>query len=377
MQYDNTWEKQIWSKIDLKLQNVALRSNYKLPYTQNCGVHNDMQKTDITWWTNGFWPGLLWLMYANTKKEVYLEAAKTTEIILDEAFKTYDGLHHDVGFMWNISSGLHHALLEDHEAYVRTMMAANILASRFQLKGGYIRAWNDGIEGEKNIGWSIIDCMMNIPLLYKASRLVDDERYANIAMAHADKTMQNHVREDGSVRHIVEYNPNNGDFLKEYAGQGYAVGSSWSRGQAWALYGFGLSYTYTKKQAYLDTAKKVAHYFMANMATNKIPLCDFRSPEEPQIYDSTAGAIAACGLIEISKHVSQENEKDFYISAAKKLLQNLEAMCCDWSADTDMILQNGTERYHSDTGRHIPIIYGDYFFAEAIAKLLFPNFLAW
>jgi len=195
--------------------------------------------------------------------------------------------------------------------------------------------------------------------------------------------MRDHVRADGSVNHIVVHDTENPDtVLGTKSGQGYAVGSTWSRGAAWALYGFILSYIHTKEERYLDTAKKVAHYFITNvMATDWLPLCDFRSPAEPLIYDSTAGAIAACGLIEIAKNVP-EFEKDIYLSAAIKMLKAMEANWCNWSADEDAVLMMGTERWLPDAkdgerGQHIPIIYGDFFFAEAILKLTGSDFLPW
>ena len=368
------WAKQHLQKLDQKMQLVAKRSYNKLPYTALSGVHDDMAQANITWWTNGFWPGLMWLMYIATQNDAYKSTAEHAEELLDRAFSQYNGLHHDVGFMWNLSSGIHHRLLQDENAYTRMMLAANLLAGRYQINGGYIRAWNDGIEGEHNVGWSIIDCMMNLPLLYRASDCIGDGRFRAIAMAHADKTMQHHVRADGSVRHIVEYNPQNGDFVQDFAGQGYACGSSWSRGQAWALYGFALSYAHTQKDEYLQTAKRVAHYFIANLQNDPIPVCDFRSPKTPLIYDSTAGAIAACGFLEIAKFVS---DPDIYTDAALSILKALSARCCDWSIETDALLTMGTERYHSEKGRHIPLIYGDYFFAEALVKISLPDFLAW
>ena len=370
------WAQGVWDNIHAKMQPVAIRSYDKIPYTSHDGVHDDKKDTEITWWTNGFWPGLLWILYANTGCDTYQNAARHAEETLDQAFWQYDGLHHDVGFLWNISSGVHYELLQDKKAYARTMLAANLLAGRFRLNGGYIRAWNNGIEGDENTGWSIIDCMMNLSLLYRASRWSKDTRFEEIARAHADKTMCHHVRPDGSVRHIVEYHPQTGAFIRELGGQGYAEGSSWSRGQAWALYGFALSYTHTKDVSYLDTAKRVAHYFIANVHQDWIPCCDFRSPQDPCIYDTTAAAIAACGLIEIAKHVEQADGQ-IYQAAALQMLQTLDRDFCDWNPQTDSLLQMGTERYHSEKGRHIPIIYGDYFFIEAIAKIRFPAFLAW
>lgn len=164
------WARQVWEQIDAKLEQVSVRSAGKLPYTTDeKGVHDDKQDTDITWWTNGFWPGLLWMMYGATEKPVYRTAAETAQANLRKAFAEYDGLHHDVGFMWHISSGVQYRLTGDRRARLDAMYAASLLAARYNADGGYIRAWNDNGDGVDNRGWAIIDCMMNIPLLYWAS----------------------------------------------------------------------------------------------------------------------------------------------------------------------------------------------------------------
>lgn len=364
---------QTWEKLDCKLKQVAVRSRDKIPYTTVNGVHDDRQGKSISWWTNGFWGGLMWLMYLGSKNEEYRITAENAERLMDAAFANVAVLHHDVGFMWHIMSGANYRLTGNAEARNRNLLAAMTLASRYNISGKYIRSWNGDMAG-----WTIIDCMMNIPLLYWASRELGDPRFEKIAVAHADMAMRDHVRPDGSVAHIVSHDVENGDVIETLAGQGYAVGSSWSRGVAWALYGFVLSYIHTKKVEYLDTAKRVAHYFITNLvADDWLPIVDFRAPEEPKRYDSTAGAVAACGLIEIAKCVP-EGEQKIYLDSAIKLLRAMEERFCNWQDDEDSVLQMGTERYNSDgKGDHIPIIYGDYFFVEAILKLRGEEFLAW
>ena len=356
------WFNEVWEKLDKKLAAVAKRSFDKIPYTAVDGVHDDKSKEHISWWTNGFWPGLMWIMYDGTKKDVYKDTAINAEKILDGALEEYNGLHHDVGFMWHISSGLHYRLLGDKQSRVRTLYAANVLAGRYNIDGKFITAWN----GKSQQGWTIIDSMMNIPLLYWASREIGDARFERIAKAQADMAMRDHVRPDGSVVHIVSHDTQTGDVIETFGGQGYEVGSSWSRGQAWAVYGFALSYLHTGDEKYLDTAKKVANYFIAACCDDYLPKCDFRSPEEPVIYDSTAGAITACGLIELSKHVG-EHEKGMYLNAAVKMLKAMEEKFCNWEENVDYIVGYGTERYGN--GEHMPIIYGDFYFAEAIYML--------
>ena len=370
-------ENKIWlddtlDKIVNKISKVADKTKDKIPYTTINGTYDD-RTDDIAWWTNGFWGGMMWLMYDATKDEKYRKIAEISEEKLDKALYDYDELHHDVGFMWLPTSVANYQMTGNEKSRKRGLIAANVLAGRYNLVSEHIRAWNepDGVPGI-----AIIDCMMNIPLLYWASRMTNDPRYKYIAMKHAETTMNNHIRKDGSVKHIVIYDHEKGGLVEEQGGQGYGVGSSWSRGQSWALYGFALSYTHTNKQEYLETAKRVANYFTSCVCDDWLPKCDFRSPKNPVIYDSTAGAIAACGLIELANCVGKY-EKNMYLNSAINILKALESNFCNWDDNEDSILQMGTERYHSDKGRHIPIIYGDYYFIEAIYKLKGFEYLIW
>jgi len=331
---DQVWVSQIIDKLVAKMEWVSEKSKHKIPYTTINGTHDnriegnptDPETDGINWWTNGFWGGMMWLptSVANFIVTGNLESRK------------------------------------------RAMHAANLLAGRFNLAGGFIRAWNDQ-NGIDTRGWAIVDCMFNIPLLYWATKESGDPRFKQIAMKHADTAMTAFVRPDGSVNHIVEFDPFNGGVVKTYGGQGYEEGSSWTRGQTWALYGFMMSYIHTGKEEYLNTAKKIAHYFMANIPENGIIPIDFRQPKEPAYEDSTAAAIAACGLIEIAKVVPQ-HEKDVYLNTALKLLKALDESRSDWTKESDCILINGSAAYHNNN-RHTSIIYGDYYFMEAIFKL--------
>lgn len=379
---ERQWLNGVIKKLTQKMDLVSERSRNKIPYTTNNGVHDDRSAhnpsgddTDgICWWTNGFWGGMLWLMHHETGNEKYKEIAQISEAKLDRCFQEFYGLHHDVGFMWLPTSVANYKVTGNAESRKRALHAANLLAGRFNLAGGFIRAWNDLEEGDTR-GWAIIDCMLNIPLLYWATEETGDPRFKQIAMRHADTSMQAFVRPDGSVNHIVEFDPFNGGVVRTHGGQGYGEGSSWTRGQTWALYGFMMSYIHTGKDEYLQTAKRVAHYFMANIPEDGIIPVDFRQPEEPRLMDDTAAAIAACGFIEIAKAVGGHESRSF-VAAALKLLRTLDESRIDWSADTDHFLLNGTGAYHSDTHHHA-IIYGDFYFMEAIFKLKGNDLYLW
>lgn len=368
----NKWAQQIFEKLNVKITAQANRLGNKIPYVPENGIYPDMGEKDIVWWTNGFWAGMLWQMYHATNNDLYAKTAISNEDRLDDAFTKYTGLHHDVGFMWLHTAVANYRLTENERSKARGLHAAHLLAGRYNPRGKFIRSWN-----RDRSGWVIIDSMLNIPLLYWASDTLEDPRFNYIAQDHADKVMEYIVRPDGSVNHIGVFNPTNGDLLETPAGQGYESGSSWSRGQSWAIYGFALSYLHTGKKEYLNTAKKVANYFIAQVEqTGWIALVDFRAPKEPVMWDTSAGLCAACGFLEIAKHVG-EYEKDFYIDAAVNILKATEEKYANWDVEIDGIIDFSTGAYHDELNTEVPIIYADYYFVEAILRLLNKDFLIW
>lgn len=371
---DYAWIDSYWDKIEKKLSVVAPQVEMPFPYGIKDGKY---LPRDEYWWTNGFWPGMMWLMYLQTKDDKYKAIAENVEKELDTALFGFDGLHHDVGFMWLTSAVANYRITGNEEAKNRGRHAATILAGRYNPIGKYIRAWNKWPEDDidNHSGWAIIDCMMNIQLLYWAAEVDKDPRFKFIADAHAHTAMEQFVRKDGSTNHIVIFNPETGEVIDTPAGQGYAPGSCWSRGNSWALYGFILCYMHTGNPEYLEIAKRVAHYFLANLDESGVPKCDFRQPKEPNYLDVSASTIAACGLIEIANAVP-ELEQDMYINGAIKLLKGIEANC-DFTLDNQSIVQNATGAYHSKNDQNIPILYGDYYLMEALLKLKGNDILFW
>ncbi|WP_242550771.1 glycoside hydrolase family 88 protein [Enterococcus hulanensis] len=369
------WSEEIFEKIDQKLTVEAKRQGGKIPYIpdeQTGHYEDDLGTSDPVWWTNGFWPGMMWQMYHATEKELYKNTAELNEAALDKAFEIYTGLHHDVGFMWLHTAVANYRITGNERSKARGLHAAHLLAGRYNPRGKYIRSWN-----RDRAGWVIIDSMLNIPLLYWAEEAIGDSRFRYVAEDHADKVMNYIVRQDGSVNHIGVFDPTNGDLLETPAGQGYASGSSWSRGQSWAIYGFALSYRHTGKIEYLETAKKVAHYFISEVSkTDWIPLVDFRAPKEPVMIDTSAGMCAACGFLEIAKYVD-DYEKDLYVDAAVSILKATEEKYAIWDLEKDGLIDFSTGSYHEDKWTEVPIIYADYYFVEAILRLLNKDFLIW
>lgn len=367
---DKAWLTETAARLDKKMRYAVQEADKVdfIPYTTENGKWKPMP---INWWTNGFWPASMWQMYLATGDKLYHDEALRAEKMLDASLKDFKTLSHDVGFMWLIQSGVHYALEGNQDSFDRTLFAADALAARYN-PNGFIRAWN----GAGKEGWAIVDCMMNLPLLYWASRETGDPRYKLIAQRHADTTIRCFVREDGSCNHIVCFDPETGEMLDNPGGQGFVSGSSWSRGQAWALYGFALSCLLSGEQRYLDASKRVANYFISQITDDYIPRCDFRQPAEPNLKDNTAGAVAASGLLLLSRLVP-DCEAQTYYDVAVKMLLAMEKTCINWELNDPALLTKCTSAYHDIPGRHITMNYADYYFMEAVGLLRGEKMFFW
>lgn len=383
MNSNQEWVGEALEKVREKMQWVSEKNRDKIPYTTGAdGSYDDRSDESrswgmdngLNWWTNGFWGGIMWLLYQDTGEERYQEIARISERKLEKCFDQYYGLHHDVGFMYLPTAVADYRLTGNEEGRRIGMHAANLLAGRFNPVGKFIRAWNQNEDNDTR-GWAIIDCLLNLSLLYWASEESGDPRFRQIAMMHADTVLANFVRPDGSVCHIVEFDPESGRMVKSYGGQGYGDGSSWTRGQGWAVYGFANSYTHTGKKEYLEAARKVADYCIANLPESGIIPVDFRQPQEPAWEDSCAACVIACGLLEVTRHVS-DSEKEKYENAAVTILRAIADTRADWTENCDAIVQNCTGAYHSPE-HHFTMVYADYYFIEGLYKLAGIGRLLW
>ena len=374
---DLVWAQETLERTAHKLEKVAQRSAEKIPYTTVDGVHDDKSgDKEIGWWTNGFWGGIMWQMYTLTGKEIYRNIAEQNEKKLDADLMDYEKLDHDNGFKWLPTAVADYRVTGNRSSKNRGLLAAGNLAGRYNCAGKFIRAWNDWPNSKVDRrGWAIIDCMMNLPLLYWANEETGDPRFSQIAANHADTAMKAFIRGDGSANHIVEFDPASGEMIKSYGGQGYGEGSSWTRGQSWGLYGFMLSYLHTQNNAYLETAERIANYFIANIPDSGLIPVDFRQPEDVKLEDSTAAAIASCGLIELARQKDGRQQK-IYLNAALKMLQALTKNSFNWNEEEDNLLTKCTAAYH-DEKHEFSIIYGDYFFLEALMKLTDKELFIW
>ena len=332
-----------------------------IPYKSENGEWLESPYDGNSWWTGGFWPGLMWQFYARSGEEVFRTEARRVGALLTDEFRVFEKLNHDVGFMYLLSCGADAKLTGSEQARVDTLHAASLLMGRFN-PVGYIRAWNHPSQ----VGYAIIDCMMNLSLLFRAGRETGDPRFANTARVHADTTLREFLRPDGSVSHIIEFDPATGKRVKELPGQGCALGSSWSRGQAWGLYGFTLAHRNTGEERCLDAARRIAAYFTAHIRPDGLTDSDFCQPAGEERIDNMAGAIAACGLLELAETTGESAWRE----AACRLVDGMLERCCDWTERRRGILTHCTASYHDDgAGRHTNIVYGDYFLVEALAKL--------
>lgn len=314
------WLEEAWERTKEKtLRNIA-RIGDGFPHAS---INGSYVLEQPFWWTAGFWPGLLWYMYGEKCTEQFRMTAEQCESRLDAVLDDYVRLDHDLGFMWTLTSVASHKLMGNETSRIRALKAANYLAGRFNLRGRFIRAWNPWFDGEKNEGYAIIDCAMNTPLLFWASRESGDPRYRHIAEAHMDTVLEHFIRADGSAYHIVAFDPWDGQRVKGIGGQGFASESAWSRGTAWALYGLTLAYHHTGKASYLNAAKQVAHFFLSNLPEDHVPHWDFRLPPDVTKHrDSSAGAIAASGLLLLADKVDAL-EAHVYREPAIRMIESL------------------------------------------------------
>ena len=328
-----------------------------------------------SFWTAGFWPGILWMVYEKTGDESVKEIAIQIEDQLKDVLDDFFHIHHDVGFMYLPTAVLHHRLFSNEDSYRTGLKAASHLAGRFNLAGHFIRAWTSEVN-PNSTGWAIIDCLMNLPLLFWASKELKDPRFYQIAKAHIETVRTKFVRKDGTVPHIVSFDPYTGEKIENLGGQGYSGDSVWSRGQSWALYGFSIAYRETRDPEYLKAAETIGNWIWEHLPEDLVPYWDFSAPKEQQFArDSSAAACMASGYLELSSLEDDQEKKQKYQNMAEQILQSLLEHYADFSLENQGILQKGTVSFPNDRHINVPIIYGDYFLLEALMKLTEPEFV--
>ncbi|MDE7451213.1 MAG: glycoside hydrolase family 88 protein [Alistipes sp.] len=319
-------------------------------------------------WVSGFFAGNLWYLYRLTGDACWAHDARRHTAILDSV--KYLRWHHDVGFMINCSYG--NGLLFAPEAGDEEVMvtAARSLASRYIPAARVIQSWNVDRGWQAERGWRcpvIIDNMMNLELLFKATQLSGDSTFYRIAVAHADRTLEEHFREDGSCYHVVDYDPATGAVRRRCTAQGYADESSWARGQAWALYGYTLCYRYTHDERYLRHAEKVAAMIRRNLPEDLVPYWDYNDPKAPDTYrDASSAAIVASALYELSTYTGNADDKAFADGIVASL--STPAYRAAEGENGGFLLMHSVGSLPHGSSIDVPLNYADYYFLEALLR---------
>ena len=321
-------------------------------------------------WVSGFFAGTLWYMYELTGDEMWAEhARKHTEILDSIQYLTW---HHDVGFMIYDSYGNGLRLKNIPEYKDVCVTTAKSLSTRFRPGAGIIQSWNVDRGWQSERGWTcpvIIDNMMNLELLFKATEFSGDSTYAKIAISHADKTMENHFRPDYSCYHVVDYDPETGEVLHRCTAQGYADESAWARGQSWALYGYTVAYRFTGDEKYLKQAENVAGFIFndPNMPEDLVPYWDFDAPDIPDAYrDVSSAAVNASALYELGYLTGNSSYKE----KADRIIESLSTPAYRAAQGTNggFILMHSVGSIPHGSSIDVPLNYADYYFLEALIR---------
>lgn len=345
--------------------------------------NNFYDKSYNTDWTEGFWTGEVWLAYERRGDEQLKDAALCQVDSFLERIENHRNVdHHDMGFLYSPSCVAAYKLADSEKGKKAALLAADNLLTRFQEKGQFFQAW--GAMGDKDNYRLIIDCLMNMPLLFWASEVTGDKKYCEKAKAHIKTAMDYVVRPDNSTYHTYFFDPDTGKSVKGVTNQGNRDGSAWARGQAWGIYGSALAYGKIGDEKYIDIFRRVTDYFIEHLPCDLVPYWDFdfdTGSGEPR--DSSAGVIAVCGMLEMAKRLPEEESK-YYTEAAKRILKAVMDMCAVKSpAQSNGLLLHGTYARSTPTnschngGVDECNTWGDYFYMEALTRLMSDWELYW
>lgn len=337
--------------------------------------NNFYPQSDNVEWTTGFWTGQIWLAYEETGDEAFRRAGEIqVESFLDRIIRRVDVDHHDMGFLYSPSCVAAWELTGNENGKKAALLAADNLMGRFQEKGQFFQAW--GAPGVWDNYRLIIDCLLNMPLLFWASETTGDPKYREKALAHITTAMKLVIRPDCSTYHTYFFDPEQGTPVRGVTHQGNRDGSAWARGQAWGIYGAAMAYRYQNDPQYVDIFEKVTGYFLEHLPGDLIPYWDFDfddGSDEPR--DSSAAAIAVCGMLEMAKYLDGD-AAEYYRGMAKRLMKALWEHCAVRSrAESNGLLLHGTYARASAgnpcTNRGVDECntWGDYYYLEGLVRL--------
>ncbi len=350
-----------------ELRDYSLKNN-RIPRTTN-------EAGSVKWifegydWTEGFWPGTCWMMFENTNDEAWKNSAiKMQDLYLHHKDLTND---HDLGFIFNNSFGKAYKLTGD-EKYLNVIIdASESLITRFNDTVGCIQSWDCVDNWQSKRGWRfpvIVDNMMNLEMLFDVADYTGDNKFREVAIAHANTSMKYHFRDDASSYHVVDYDPSTGKVRSQETAQGYADESAWARGQAWGLYGYTMCYRYTKDQTYLDFAERIAEFILShpNMTEDGVPYWDYNAsqiPSEPR--DASAAAIMASAFVELSSYTDGK-----YMDNANHILESLatEKYTAKNGENGNFVLMHSVGSIPHGNEIDVHLNYADYYYIEAMMK---------
>jgi unsaturated chondroitin disaccharide hydrolase len=326
-------------------------------------------------WTTSFWPGMLWLAHDLTGEETYRKAAVAqVRSFVDRMDRGIDLDTHDLGFLYTLSCVTAWRRCRDEEAKRAALAAADHLLTRVLPSAGIIQAWG-ALADPRQRGRTIVDSLMNTPLLFWASRTTGDPRYAAAARRHTAQLREHILRPDDTTYHTFYWDPVTGEPLRGETEQGSADESCWARGQAWGIYGFTLNHQYTGDPTLITAAVRCADYFLAHLPADGVAHWDLifaRSPDSTEERDSSAAAIAVNGLLELAAYVPARAER--YRAAADRILRSLvDGYSTGGRPESNALLLHGVYDKPKGVGVDEGTLWGDYFYLEALARMTRPG----
>ncbi|MBN1135860.1 MAG: glycoside hydrolase family 88 protein [Anaerolineae bacterium] len=316
-------------------------------------------------WLTGFWTGLLWLAYAATGEGALRAQAESLLPTFRERLEERVHITHDLGFLFALSARAQWQITGDEQARHLALVAAGELVKRYQRRGKYIQAWGQ-IGDPAESGRAIIDTMMNLPLLFWAFEQTGNPDCYRAAREHAETSLRYLLRPDGAAYHTFFFDQETGEPVGPRTHQGYADDSLWARGQAWAIYGFALAAEWCQEPSFFEAARRAARCFVSGLPPDCVPTWDLCLPgDAPHYRDSSAGAIAASGMLRLARQMGGQEAADFR-DLACMLLDALIAHCLETEPEAHGLLRHGTYHAHKGLGVDAYFICGDYFFLEAL-----------
>lgn len=327
--------------------------------------------TDNVEWTTSFWTGQLWLAWEMSGDATFREMAeKHVRSFGLRIAGRQDTNTHDLGFLYTLSCVAGWRLTDNRDARGFALQAAEALLERFHPKAQIIQAWGD-LQDPEQAGRMIIDCNMNLPLLYWASEQTGDPRFASAAQAHVMQAAKYLIREDASTFHTYYMDVKTGEPRYGNTQQGYADDSCWSRGQAWGIYGFLLSYIYTGDASMITLSKRLANYFLNRLPEDHVCHWDLALVGTDALRDSSSAAIAACGLLELVKHlpVTDPDRERYQLWATEIVLSLSRHYVSGLDEPGNGVLKHSVYHLSSNKGVDECSSWGDYFYVEALARV--------